>query len=90
MEPSPQRDAAIQGFSRGISRKDAVSALYWARDISDPRSREATTRQAAEQIKRKDVPKVIKWLKKADMPQATFNEIAKNLKKYGYDVVREN
>ena len=77
MERSPQRDAAIGGFSRRISYDDPGAAIEWANSIADESSRTRALTHAGQQLFRRDRAAAEAWIGSSGLPaeaqQAVLN-----------------
>ena len=68
MERSPQRDAAISGFSRRISYSDPGAGIEWANSIADESSRVRALTHAGQQLFRRDRSAAEAWVGSSGLP----------------------
>lgn len=75
MEPSPDRNFAINGFISGLAHQDGEAAVTWAAEITDPGMREAAMVRAGKQYFQQDSEAAIEWLAGSGLPERTWEKV---------------
>jgi hypothetical protein len=68
MSRSPQRDAAIGGYSRRISYSDPGAAIEWANSIAQEGARVSALTHAGQQLFRRDRTAAEAWVGSSGLP----------------------
>jgi hypothetical protein len=75
MPRSPQRDAAISGFSTGYAWQNPQVAIEWANDIADPALRQQTLTRAGQAYFRRDPESARAWLESSNLPPEAQQQV---------------
>lgn len=76
MDPSTDRNLAINGFTAAYAHQDGASALTWAAEITEPNLRSGALVRAATQLYKQDPAAARDWFSGSGMPAEQWGQIA--------------
>jgi hypothetical protein len=75
MPRSPQRDAAISGYTHSLAYRDPAAAIEWANSIAQDNLRTSALTRAGQALFRRDADAARQWLTSSGLPPEAQEQV---------------